>query len=439
MANLELSPKQIVLELDRYIIGQNEAKKAVAIALRNRYRRTQLSPEVREEITPKNIIMKGPTGVGKTEIARRLARLVKAPFVKVEATKFTEVGYVGRDVESMVRDLVEVAIRLVKEEKIAEVEPKAKEVAEKKLVDGLFPARKKNHPELSDEEIRTMLAKDLNDGKLDKVMIEMELPVQQKGLQLGALGGNDNNIGEFMNRFLPKQTKKRKISVREAYYFLTKEEANKLIDDDSINNEGIKRAEQEGIIFIDEMDKIASKGNSHGPDVSREGVQRDILPIVEGCTVNTKYGNIRTDFILFIAAGAFHIAKVNDLIPELQGRFPVIVELHSLTEEDFKKILKEPDNAIIMQYAALLGVDNIKLKFTDEAIGELARIAYLENESNENIGARRLHTVMETLLEDVSFNACGGHDDIELIIDKKYVVDHMEKVTKNMNLKKYIL
>lgn len=439
MANLELSPKQIVQELDRYIIGQNSAKKAVAVALRNRYRRSQLSPEVREEITPKNIIMKGPTGVGKTEIARRLARLVKAPFVKVEATKFTEVGYVGRDVESMVRDLVEVAIRLVKEEKIASVEPKAKEVAEKKLVDGLFPARKKNHPELSDEEIRTMLSKELNEGKLDKIMIEMELPVQQKGLQLGAIGGNDNNIGEFMNRFLPKQTKKRKISVREAYDFLTKEEANKLIDDDSINAEGIKRAEQDGIIFIDEMDKIASKGNSHGPDVSREGVQRDILPIVEGCTVNTKYGNIRTDFILFIAAGAFHIAKVNDLIPELQGRFPVIVELQSLTEEDFKKILKEPDNAIIMQYAALLGVDNIKLKFTDDAIGELARIAYLENESNENIGARRLHTVMETLLEDVSFNACGGHDDIELVIDKKYVVDHMEKVTKNMNLKKYIL
>ena len=439
MANMELSPKQIVLELDRHIIGQNDAKKAVAIALRNRYRRTQLSPEVREEITPKNIIMKGPTGVGKTEIARRLARLVKAPFVKVEATKFTEVGYVGRDVESMVRDLVEVAIRLVKEEKILEVEPKAKEVAEKKLVEGLFPARKKNHPEMSDSEIREMLVKDLNDGKLDKIMIEMELPVQQKSLQLGALGGNDNNIGEFMNRFLPKQSKKRKITVKEAYDFLTKEEANKLIDDDAINNEGIKRAEQEGIIFIDEMDKIASKGNSHGPDVSREGVQRDILPIVEGCTVNTKYGNIRTDFILFIAAGAFHIARVNDLIPELQGRFPVVVELQSLTEEDFKKILKEPDNAIIMQYAALLGVDNIKLKFTDEAIGELARIAYLENESNENIGARRLHTVMETLLEDVSFNACGGHDDIELVVDKKYVVDHMEKVTKNMNLKKYIL
>lgn len=439
MVNIELSPKQIVFELDRYIIGQKDAKKAVAIALRNRYRRTQLAPEVREEITPKNIIMKGPTGVGKTEIARRLAKLVKAPFVKVEATKFTEVGYVGRDVESMVRDLVEVAIRLVKEEKIAEVEPKAKEVVEKKLVDSLFSARKKGHPELSDTEIRDMLAKDLNDGKLDNIIIEMELPVQQKGLQLGAIGGNDNNIGEFMNRFLPKQTKKRKLSIREAYDLLTKEEANKLIDEDSINAEGLKRAEQEGIIFIDEMDKIASKANSHGPDVSREGVQRDILPIVEGCTVNTKYGNIRTDFILFIAAGAFHIARVNDLIPELQGRFPVIVELQSLTEEDFKKILKEPDNAIIMQYAALLGVDNIKLKFTDEAIGELARIAYLENESNENIGARRLHTVMETLLEDISFNACGGHDDIELVIDKKYVVDHMEKVTKNMNLKKYIL
>ena len=439
MANLELSPKHIVAELDRYIIGQQDAKKAVAVALRNRYRRAQLPQEVREEITPKNIIMKGPTGVGKTEIARRLARLVKAPFVKVEATKFTEVGYVGRDVESMVRDLVEVAIRLVREEKIASVEPKAKEVAEKKLVDGLFSARKKNHPELSDDQIRKDLAQDLNEGKLDNVMIEMDLPIQPKGLQLGNIGGNNINLGDFMSNLMPKQVKKRKITVKEAYEFLTREEANKLIDDDSINAEGIRRAEQDGIIFIDEMDKIASKGNSHGPDVSREGVQRDILPIVEGCTVNTKYGNIRTDFILFIAAGAFHIAKVNDLIPELQGRFPVIVELLSLTEEDFKKILKEPDNAIIMQYAALLGVDNIKLKFTDEAIGELARIAFMENENSENIGARRLHTVMETLLEDVSFNACGGHPDVELVIDKKYVVEHMERVTRYMNLKKYIL
>lgn len=436
---MEFTPRQIVAELDRYIIGQSEAKKAVAIALRNRYRRSRLAPEVREEITPKNIIMQGPTGVGKTEIARRLAKLVKAPFVKVEATKFTEVGYVGRDVESMVRDLVECAIRLVREEKIAEVEPKAKEAAERKLVDGLFPARKKSRPEMSDAEIRETLTAELNSGKLDKIMIEMDMPVQAQPLQLGPIGGNETNLGEFMSKLMPKQTKKRKVTVREAYDLLTKAEASKLIDDDSINAEGVRRAEQDGIIFIDEMDKIASKGNVNGPDVSREGVQRDILPIVEGCTVNTKYGNIRTDFILFIAAGAFHIAKVNDLIPELQGRFPVLVELNSLTREDFSKILKEPDNAIIMQYAALLGVDNVKLKFTDEAIDELAEIAFLENENNENIGARRLHTVMETLLEDISFNASGDHDEIEVVIDRKYVSEHMEGVKKRMNLKKYIL
>ena len=436
---MEYTPKQIVNELDRYIIGQTEAKRAVAVALRNRYRRSQLPAEVREEITPKNIIMKGPTGVGKTEIARRLAKLVKAPFVKVEATKFTEVGYVGRDVESMIRDLVECAIRLVREENIAEVEPKAKEAAEKKLVEGLLPGRRKNHPEKSDAELRKELTEELEAGKLDNIMVEMEFQSQPQTLQLGPLGGNETNLGEIMSRFMPRQNKKRKVSVKEAYKFLTREEAGKLIDDDSINTEAIKRAEQDGIIFIDEMDKIAGKANTHGPDVSREGVQRDILPIVEGCTVNTKYGNIRTDFILFIAAGAFHIAKVNDLIPELQGRFPVIVELQSLTESDFAKILKEPDNAIIMQYAALLGVDNIKLKFTDDAINELARIAFLENESNENIGARRLHTVMEMLLEDVSFSASGGHEDVELVIDKKYVAEHMEKATKNLNLRKYIL
>ena len=436
---MEYTPKQIVNELDRYIIGQTEAKRAVAVALRNRYRRSQLPAEVREEITPKNIIMKGPTGVGKTEIARRLAKLVKAPFVKVEATKFTEVGYVGRDVESMIRDLVECAIRLVREEKIAEVEPKAKEAAEKKLVEGLLPGRRKNHPEKSDAELRKELTEELESGKLDNIMVEMEFQSQPQTLQLGPLGGNETNLGEIMSRFMPRQNKKRKVSVKEAYKFLTREEAGKLIDDDSINTEAIKRAEQDGIIFIDEMDKIAGKANTHGPDVSREGVQRDILPIVEGCTVNTKYGNIRTDFILFIAAGAFHIAKVNDLIPELQGRFPVIVELQSLTESDFAKILKEPDNAIIMQYAALLGEDNIKLKFTDDAINELARIAFLENESNENIGARRLHTVMEMLLEDVSFSASGGHEDVELVIDKKYVAEHMEKATKNLNLRKYIL
>ena len=436
---MEYSPKQIVNELDRYIIGQTEAKRAVAIALRNRYRRSRLPQEVREEITPKNIIMKGPTGVGKTEIARRLAKLVKAPFVKVEATKFTEVGYVGRDVESMIRDLVECAIRLVREEKIAEVEPKAKEAAEKKLIEGLLPGRRKNHPDKNSDELREELTKELRDGKLDNIMVEMEFQGRPQALQLGPLGGNETNFGELMRKIIPPKNKKRKVTVKEAYTFLTREEAGKLIDDDSIASEAIKRAEEDGIIFIDEMDKIAGKSNTHGPDVSREGVQRDILPIVEGCTVNTKYGNIKTDFILFIAAGAFHVSKVNDLIPELQGRFPVIVELQSLTESDFAKILKEPDNAIIMQYAALLGVDNIKLKFTDEAINELARIAFLENENNENIGARRLHTVMEMLLEDVSFNASGGHDDVELVIDKAYVAEHMERATKNLNLRKYIL
>ena len=436
---MEYSPKQIVNELGRYIIGQTEAKRAVAIALRNRYRRSRLTQEVREEITPKNIIMKGPTGVGKTEIARRLAKLVKAPFVKVEATKFTEVGYVGRDVESMIRDLVECAIRLVREEKIAEVEPKAKEAAEKKLIEGLLPGRRKNHPDKNSDELREELTKELRDGKLDNIMVEMEFQGRPQALQLGPLGGNETNFGELMSKIIPPKNKKRKVTVKEAYTFLTREEAGKLIDDDAIASEAIKRAEEDGIIFIDEMDKIAGKSNTHGPDVSREGVQRDILPIVEGCTVNTKYGNIKTDFILFIAAGAFHVSKVNDLIPELQGRFPVIVELQSLTESDFAKILKEPDNAIIMQYAALLGVDNIKLKFTDEAINELARIAFLENENNENIGARRLHTVMEMLLEDVSFNASGGHDDVELVIDKAYVAEHMERATKNLNLRKYIL
>lgn len=437
---MDLTPKQIVNELDRYIIGQNEAKKAVAIALRNRYRRSQLTPEVRDEITPKNIIMKGPTGVGKTEIARRLAKLVKAPFVKVEATKFTEVGYVGRDVESMVRDLVEVAIRLVREEKIREVEPKAKEVAERKIVESLFPAKKKSHQDTPDQELKDQLYREFREGKLDKVPLEIEVDEQPKALQLGPMGGGgDNNFGELLGSIIPKRRKRRKMAISEAFEYFTNEEASKLIDTDTINSEGLRRAEQDGIIFIDEIDKIASRGKSNGPDVSREGVQRDILPLVEGSTVNTKYGNIKTDFILFIAAGAFHIAKINDLIPELQGRFPVTVTLQSLTEEDFVKILKEPDNAIIMQYAALLKVDMIDLKFTDDAIGEMAKIAFYENENKENIGARRLHTVMEMLLEDISFNASGNHDTIQIVIDKKYVDEHLESTLKQMNLKKYIL
>lgn len=440
---MELTPRQIVTELDRYIIGQAEAKKAVAISLRNRYRRRMLPQEMRDEITPKNIIMKGPTGVGKTEIARRLAKLVKAPFVKVEATKFTEVGYVGRDVESMIRDLVEVSMRLVREEKIAVVEPKAREIAENKITNAILPIKKKANPDKPEEVIRQELLEELRKGQLDRIPVEIEVEEAPKALQLGpiGMGSNDNNFGEILGSFMPKRRKKRKITVKEAFEIFINEEASKLIDNDAIQSEALVRAEQDGIIFIDEMDKIASDGNKGGGhDVSREGVQRDILPIVEGCTVNTKYGNVKTDYILFIAAGAFHISKVSDLIPELQGRFPVLVDLQSLTEEDFEKILKEPDNALVMQYAEMLKVDKVNLKFTDDAIKEMAHIAYLENENNENIGARRLHTVMEMLLEDISFNADGSTDaEIELVINKDYVQKHLEKALRTLNLKKYIL
>lgn len=438
---MELTPRQTVNELDRYIIGQDEAKRAVAVALRNRYRRRMLPQEMRDEITPKNIIMKGPTGVGKTEIARRLAKLVKAPFVKIEATKFTEVGYVGRDVESMIRDLVEVAIRMVNEEKIAEVEPKAREIAEAKLVNAILQVKKKAMPDKSEEEIKQELYDALHEGKLDKIPVEIEVEEAPKQLTLGPMGNpQDNNFGEIISSIMPKRKKKRKINVATALQIFIAEEANKMIDKESIAAEGLRRAEQDGIIFIDELDKIASKGNSHGPDVSREGVQRDILPIVEGCTVNTKYGNIKTDFILFIAAGAFHISKISDLIPELQGRFPVVVNLNSLTEDDFVKILKEPDNAIIMQYAELLKVDKVNLKFTDDAIKEMAHVAHLENENKENIGARRLHAIMEALLEEVSFEACGETpEETEVVVDKAYVDAHLADALNSMNLKKYIL
>ncbi len=442
---MELTPRQIVTELDRYIVGQNDAKKAVAIALRNRYRRRMLTPEMREEITPKNIIMKGPTGVGKTEIARRLAKLVRAPFVKVEATKFTEVGYVGRDVESMVRDLVEVSMRMVREEKVAEVEQKARDNAAAKLIAALLPIKKKAQPETPEEVIKQELYEELNKGQLDKIPVEIDVEIPAKQLNLGPLGmgaGFESGMNEMLGSILsPKKKKKRKITVKEAYEILANEEASKLIDDEAITAEALKRAEQDGIIFIDEMDKIASNGNNKGgQDVSREGVQRDILPIVEGSTVNTKYGNIRTDFILFIAAGAFHISKISDLIPELQGRFPVLVELQSLTEDDFERILKEPDNALIMQYAEMLRVDKIDIKFTDDAIKEMAHIAYLENENNENIGARRLHTVMEMLLEEISFNADGSTEEtIEVVINKEFVQKNLDKAIRTLNLKKYIL
>ncbi len=433
-----LSPKQIVTELDKYIIGQDQAKRAVAIALRNRYRRSQLSEADREEITPKNIIMKGPTGVGKTEIARRLAKLVKAPFIKVEATKYTEVGYVGRDVESMVRDLVECSIRLVREEKMKEVAVRAEAVAEKKIVAILSEMKKGERGELSKEVFDARLAEDLHAGKFDEMQIELEVVDAPKSMEI-VPGGAEINIGSIFGDMLPKRKKRRKMSVRQALQQIVNEESEKLIDDDSVNTEALARAEEQGIIFIDEIDKIAGKANQGGADVSREGVQRDILPIVEGCTVMTKYGAVKTDFILFIAAGAFHISKVEDLIPELQGRFPINVELESLTKEDFVKILTQPQNAITAQYGKLLGVDKIDLQFSDDAIEEIASISADMNATSEDIGARRLHTVMEYLLEDISFNAGGDYPTVTVRIDKKYVDEHLDKIIQNRDLKKYVL
>lgn len=434
----KLTPKQIVKELDRYIIGQQNAKKAVAVALRNRYRRSQLPPEVSEEITPKNIIMQGPTGVGKTEIARRLAKLVKAPFVKVEATKYTEVGYVGRDVESMVRDLVEVSVRLVRDEMTKDVEIKAKANVYAILLKAVFPLRKSAHPDKSDDELKEIVRKELESGELNDLQIEIELPEANKPQQLMP-GGVEINIGDIMGGLLPKRKKLKKVTVARAYAALMEAEADRLIDQDNVNSEAIRRAENEGIIFIDEMDKIAGKGNANGPDVSREGVQRDILPIVEGCTVNTKYGQVKTDYILFIAAGAFHIASVSDLIPELQGRFPIIVRLDSLTEDDFVEILTKTDNAILRQYKELLKVDKVLLDFSDEAIREIASVAAAENENSENIGARRLHTIMESLLDDISYNAGNLDSEVTVTIDKKYVLEHLDKTIKTLNLRKYVL
>ena len=436
---MEMSPKAIVAELDRYIVGQSEAKKAVAIALRNRYRRSRLPEEIRNEITPKNIIMKGPTGVGKTEIARRLAKLVKAPFIKVEATKFTEVGYVGRDVESMVRDLAETAIRLVKEEKIQEVEVKARERAEKSIADAIIKAKKAKNSDIAEDVLKSSVYEDLRSGKLDNVIVELELDDEPKSMELMPGSGVELNIGQIMGGFLPKKKKHRKVTVKEGLKILTAGESEKMIDMDNITTEGIRRAEQEGIIFIDEIDKIAGKGASSGPDVSREGVQRDILPIVEGSTVMTKYGAVKTDYILFIASGAFHVSSIGDLIPELQGRFPIRVELNSLSYEDFVNILTIPENAITKQYAQLLGVDNINLIFKDDAIKAMSRVAYEENCTMEDIGARRLYTVMEKLLEDVSFNASGDHPVIDVVIDEKYVVEHLGSQAMDHDLKRYIL
>lgn len=440
-----LTPKQIVAELDRYIIGQHDAKVAVAIALRNRYRRSKLSEEMREEITPKNIIMKGPTGVGKTEIARRLAKVVKAPFVKVEATKFTEVGYVGRDVESIIRDLVEVAIRLVKDEKFKEVMPRATEIAENKLCDILLPVRKNaaGATDKSDAQLKEELLQEIRAGHLDGITIEMEIRQQLKPIQLqpGNAPGNEIDLGSIFGGMMGKgQVKKRKLTVKQAMDFIVNQEAEKMVDQDAITQEALQRAEQDGVVFLDEIDKIAAndQGQQGGHDVSREGVQRDILPIVEGSTVQTKYGSIRTDFILFIAAGAFHISRMEDLIPELQGRFPIRVELDNLTKDDFVKILTEPDNAVLKQYKELLGVDGVSLNFTDEAIDEIARVAFEENENSENLGARRLHAVLEALLKDVLYEA---DDNVtkEINIDKSYVEQHLSTTLKERNLRRFII
>lgn len=452
----EMTPRQIVKELDRYIIGQNEAKKTVAIALRNRYRRSMVSPELRDEISPKNIIMEGPTGCGKTEIARRLAKLVNAPFIKVEATKYTEVGYVGRDVESMIRDLAENAVRMVTAEQREKVMPRAQVLADERILDILaHPEKKKatnpldyllgrqKENDTPDTELvrvnekKDELRKKLLSHELDKIEIEAEVADEMPTLELG---GSSVSLGDMMGNMLPQRTKTRRMNVADARRILAQEEADKLIDKDAISDEAIRRTEQHGIVFIDEIDKIAGSGSGHnGPEVSREGVQRDILPIVEGCTVTTKYGPVNTDYILFIAAGAFHVAKITDLIPELQGRFPVHVRLNSLTKEDFEAIMTAPDNALIKQYKALLAVDHVLLDFDGSAVTAIAEAAFSENETNENIGARRLYGIFEQLLEDISFNAGEDMPDYSLLIDAEYVNAHLRGIHTDKDLRKYIV
>ncbi|RPJ56551.1 MAG: ATP-dependent protease ATPase subunit HslU [Acidobacteria bacterium] len=447
----EMSPRQIVQELDKYVVGQRRAKRAVAIALRNRIRRQKLDPEMAEEVQPKNIIMIGSTGVGKTEIARRLARLANSPFIKIEASKFTEVGYVGRDVESLIRDLMEIAVDMVRQEKAAQVEEKAEKHAEERLLDLLLPnkrSKKRNGKEQNVQELeetkktREKLRQQLRAGKLDSRTVEIEVPergfpsfeiISSQGME-----EMDVTFKDFFPNVFGGRTRKRKMRVDEAIDYLVMEEESKLIDMEQVAREAVERVEDSGIVFLDEIDKIAGRESGHGPEVSREGVQRDILPIVEGTTVSTRYGMIRTDHILFIAAGAFHVSKPSDLIPELQGRFPIRVEMDTLSEDDFVRILKEPRNALLKQYSSLMATEGIDLHFTDDAVREIAHFAAIVNETTENIGARRLHTIMEALLEEVSFEG-SSLPSKKVVIDSEYVQQQLGEIIRNQDLSRYIL
>ena len=431
-----LTPRETVSELDKYIVGQAEAKKAVSIALRNRWRRQKVSTLLKDEISPKNILMIGPTGVGKTEIARRLAKLSNAPFIKIEASKFTEVGYVGRDVESMVRDLVEISVKMESDQNRVSFQAKAEELAEEKILDLLV------YKETKDNETRQKFRKMFREGKLNDREVEISIPIKFSPIQVMSNNPNDdidNNVSDMLSNFFPNKEKKRKVKIKEAYKIFVDIEAENLIDKDVINENAIIRAEQLGIIFIDEIDKIARNSSaSSGPDISREGVQRDMLPIIEGSTVKTKYGIIKTDHILFIGAGAFHTSKPSDLIPELQGRFPIRVELKSLDSEDFKKILTEPDNALLKQYTELLKTEGVSLTFSNDAIDQIADISVEINDRNENIGARRLHTVLEKIIEDISFSAPDLKDK-DVLIDSDYVNNKLKDIVKDRDLSKYIL